>query len=308
MLYDWIPPILLPKPPPGWFEYQYSVLTDGSLALIRADSDILSEYRQWENESRDSKSPVPSLGKARGRISVFDGERESEVVEVNLGYYPIVDRFPDGRWLVADSRSEPTIANGRIFSADGTAVGAITLGDGIEHLAFAPDWSLWVGYFDEGVFGAHDELEPLGKAGIAKLDTAGNVLWRLNNPKRWLVSDCYAMSLTGNDLWSCVYMDFPIIRIRDGEVTTWSNSVKGAKAIAADDDYVILAGGYGEPERIVLLRLLDGVAEEQARLELSPRERFQPSLVIGRDAVLHVVIDGIWRRISTDTWRAHIGG
>jgi len=39
--------IPLPAPPTGWFDYGYAVLWNGSLALIRSDRDIHTEWGRW---------------------------------------------------------------------------------------------------------------------------------------------------------------------------------------------------------------------------------------------------------------------
>jgi hypothetical protein len=45
--------IPLPAPPAGWFDYDYAVLWNGDLALVRTDRDLHAEYRQWRDRIRD---------------------------------------------------------------------------------------------------------------------------------------------------------------------------------------------------------------------------------------------------------------
>jgi hypothetical protein len=301
--------VSLPEPPVGWFDYEYNVLRDGSLALLRADRDIHAEYAYWRAR-QDINNPLPKLWDGRARISIFDGSVESEPIEVPLSFSPIIDRLADGRWLLTATSAAPEEANGRLYAPDGTAAGAIALGDGIEHVRCAADGTIWVGYFDEGVFSGQskDGSWPISSSGIARFASDGTVLWSFNarDGAGLFVSDCYSLTLNGNTLWSCFYTDFPIVRVDDGTARHWSNTVQGAKALASDVDHVLLAGGYGnDAGRIALLRL----EEEQARY--LGQVTFQPpqaaGLVQGEGKTLHIVEPGNWTRIDVAAVRAALG-
>jgi len=300
--------VRLPDPPPGWFDYDYTVLVDGRLALVRAECDLLAETRKWWERGREGASRAPAFGDVRGRLSDFDGEREGDVVEVALGDYPHVDRLADGRWIIAAGRSEQGQQNARIINQDGSLAAKIIIGDGIAHLASASEGTFWVGYFDEGIFGGAEGTMPPGAAGIAHFSADGSVNWRANEGDRWFVHDCYALCVAGSDMWACVYSDFPILRVREGRLTKWRNPIEGPHAIAAFGDYALLAGCYGEPDRLTLLKLGDGHATVMAQARLPARERWIPSLVAGRDDTIHVVVDGLWHRISVGNFLAAING
>ncbi|MGD2132155.1 MAG: hypothetical protein PVI23_05135 [Maricaulaceae bacterium] len=60
--------------------------------------------------------------------------------------FPIVEQFPDGRWLVVNARSMGQ-GNARILGADGVEERRIELGDGIEHLKIDDQNRVWVGWF-----------------------------------------------------------------------------------------------------------------------------------------------------------------
>ena len=87
--------------------------------------------------------------------------------------HPHIDMLADGSFLVVGARcrwaeSGPELnalaidQNGRIYRRG-------CLGDGIQHLQVAGDGTIWVGYFDEGVFGnmgwGSPGPEPLGAGG-----------------------------------------------------------------------------------------------------------------------------------------------
>ncbi|MEN2711360.1 hypothetical protein ACQKOH_04200 [Sphingomonas sp. NPDC092331] len=287
----------LPAPPAGWFDYGFAALADGRLALIRTRRDVDREYRQALEALRNGEfaSRMPDLWKDKIRLSVFDGADETDVVIVPPGHYPEVDRWRDGRWLVASSRAAAHERNGCIYAADGRKLAAIALGDGIENLLAASDGTFWVGYFDEGVFGG-----AISSGGIVQFDAAGKVLWSFNSTAaRHLVDDAYAMTLAGNALWACFYSDFPIARVERGKPVFWSNAIVGARAIAVEGDVVMLAGGYEEENcRAAILKLERETSRQIGSFRLPPAERGGATLLKGRGNVLHVVRDGIWMRTT----------
>jgi hypothetical protein len=197
--------------------------------------------------------------------------------------------------VVASSRRERNDKNGTILHADGRPSHSFALGDGIEHVRCAPDGTLWVGYFDEGVFG-----NTLGSGGIVRFDAQGQPEWSYNDAGRRdgaFIDDCYAMSLCGHELWACYYSDFAITRIADGHDVRWENSIAGAKALATDGSYALLAGGYGDDaDRIAVLEL----DASKARVLGTFRHPalIKPALVQGRSSTLHIVNNGEWLRLT----------
>lgn len=301
----------LPSPPAGWFDCGYALLWDGNLALVRADRDIHSELGLWRGrvQGGDLHTRQPNLRDVRLRLSKYDGAAEIGAIEVPAGHWPKVDCLADGRWLVASTRAAPDEINANLFAADGTPAGSFAIGDGIEHIRCAPDGTIWVGYFDEGVFSGpnKDGGWPISSSGIARFGPDGSVLLRFNGEERadLFIADCYAMALDGNTLWCCPYTDFPIVRVKDSGVDRWGNDVAGAKAIAVDGDYVLLAGGYNDnSDRLVLLRLDVDRAEQVGEWR---HQLWTPSaarLVQGQGSTLHIAGQGSWTKLSLAAMRA----
>ncbi|MEO7691718.1 MAG: hypothetical protein ABIS51_20715 [Sphingomonas sp.] len=295
----------LPAAPAGWFDYSYAALMDDRLALVRLRRDFRAEYARWSQEvsKGNHKIPRPTLRGEDIRLSVFDGMVETDVVIVPSGVHPLIDRTVDGRWTVASARAGEGETNGRIYSARGDEEQAIVLGDGIEHLLCAPDGTLWVGYFDEGVVGGwHDGgRSSVSAGGIVQFDAKGRVLWSFNDQEKdgHVVLDCYAMTLVGNMLWSCFYTGFPIARVDRGKVTFWPNAVAGAKAIAVADNMVLLAGGYaGDEERIAVVKIDGATSHQIGELRFSATVIGSADLVQGRGGILHIVRNGVWSKLS----------
>ena len=307
--------IPLPTPPSGWFDHDYVALADGRLAIVRTVTDIHGEHARWwqaVNAGNITLERPASWGDLIC-LSVFAGAREADVDMIPARAHPVDDRMPDGRWLVASSRSESGEKNGRIYRPDGHEERALVLGDAIENLLCAPDGSVWVGYFDEGVFARsrRDGNWPVSSGGIVRFDERGAALWSFNEQSRGerLVDDCYAMTLSENALWACYYSDFPIVEIAGGKITSWSNKLSGAKAIAVRGDIVALAGGYGdEADRIAIMKLEAGSARHLGNLHVSPPSHAGASMMMGRGDTLHIVDGVTWTKIPVDRAAQAVGG
>lgn len=294
----------LPTSPAGWFEYGYTALADGRLALIRTRKDIHSEHMRWWEATKGgwSSRKYPKIWEDDMRLSIFDGSTESDVAVMPSGAHPIVDQMADGRWLVAGSRAKEDEKNGRIHAVDGLLERRMILGDGIENLLCSADGTIWVGYFDEGVFAGpnKDGGWPISCGGIVQFDATGTPLWSFNEQvrERHSISDAYAMTLSGIDLWACCYTDFPIVRVCSGNPVFWSNRIDGAKAIAVDDDIVMLGGGYGEDaNRIALLRLDGKSSRKLGSFRFDKAQNSAAGLLQGRGSVMHIVADGVWSKV-----------
>ncbi len=299
--------------PEGWFDYGYTALADGRLALIRTRKDVHAEHMRWWEavNGGDQSRKYPKMWDANMRLSIFDGVAETDVAIMPSVAHPIIDQMADGRWLVAGSRAKEAEKNGRIHAADGRLERKMVLGDGIENLLCSADGTIWVGYFDEGVFGGpnKDGSWPVSSGGIVQFDASGTPLWSFNEQahENHSIADSYAMTLSGTDLWACSYTDFPIARISDGKPQLWSNSVAGAKAIAVKDDIVMLGGGYNDDANRITLVKLDGKSSrELGSFRYANAGRGAAGLVQGRGSIIHIVSDGVWSKVAVDTAAATI--
>lgn len=295
----------LPASPDGWFDHGYAPLADQRLALVRTRSDYHADYMRWwaAFQGGDYRRGPPQLGNGDLRLSIFDGVAETDIVTVPSIEHPNVDRMPDGRWLVAGSRASNGEKNGAIYTADGRKEREIHLGDGIETMLCAPDGTIWVGYFDEGVFGGpnKDGRWPISCGGIVQFDETGRVLWSFNDGVRddRAIADVYALTLSANDPWTCYYTDFPITRIHDGRPIFWTGCVSGANAIAVNGDMVLLGGGYAKDARNIAVVALEGEDSRQlGRLRYAAGKPGAAGLLQGRGSILHVVSERMWSKLS----------
>jgi hypothetical protein len=295
---DFITTSLLPSPPTGWYEYDHAVLNDGSLGLVRVDRDFsgLTE--------REANLAWPT---SRLRLSSLQRGVECEAVAVTpASSWPKVDRLPDGRWLVVAARAIPGEHNASIFNLNGVRTHSFEVGDNVWHLACTSGGVIWIGYGDESA----GQAPPPAGSGLASFDSEGACRWKFDL-ENYEIQACDAMSTTGEQVWACTDMDFPILRVEDGKIRVLENGIAGAYAIAAEDDYAILAGGYPShteaalttSDRVVLLRLDAQRATPLAELRLSAISA-EGAFCCGRDGVLHAVANGQWLRLPIRDWVA----
>ncbi|TDD95371.1 hypothetical protein [Actinomadura rubrisoli] len=228
--------------------------------------------------------------------------------------HPTVQPLPEGRVLAVGARArwrqDGPDRNAIIYSAEGTALAAETLGDGIEHVLTTGTGHVWVGYFDEGVYGNYgwgqaDDREPIGSCGLARFSSNLEADWRfpshVNNP--WgAISDCYALNVDGDTAWTCYYTDFPIVRVHEGALTGWHGDGAAAHALITDGSRIALYGGYGaDRDRLVAGQLADGRMRStgEYRLVLPNGQKLPDgALVIGRGPDLHILTDADWYRLD----------
>lgn len=227
--------------------------------------------------------------------------------------FPTVQPLPDGRVLAVAARArlhqDGPDRNAIIYSADGTALAAETLGDGIEHVFTTATGHVWVGYFDEGVYGNYgwgdDNREPIGSSGLVRFTPDLEVDWRfpshIDNP--WgAISDCYALNVDADTAWTCYYTDFPIVRVHEGALTGWHGDGIAAKALITDGSRIALYGGYGaDRNRLVTGELTDDRMRSTAQYRLvlpDGRDLPRGARVIGRGPNLHVLTPTTWYRLD----------
>lgn len=286
----------LPPARDGWFDLIFAVTIDQDFVRVTAEVDV------WANW-RERRPLVPP--ETRARIERFAWAEAAPVETVDFGLedaFAKVDRLADGRWVLAHPRCRVGVANACILDPDGTVAGRMCLGDGIAHLQCDAEGRIWVGYFDEGVYGNNGwgdqgAPDPIGAGGLIAFTPGGTALWRWFDQPGPSIDDCYALNVGRDGIWSCFYSAFPLLRVSPGlDSRLWANGVRGASLVAADGDHAILLGGYPpDRERLALLRLGAEAAEVVATFAMPG---WADSFVAARGGDLHFVAPGSWRRLS----------
>ncbi len=261
----------------------------------------------------DPRTPLP----VAVRVTVYRPEPIAAVaIEALTLAYPRAQTLPDGRVLVAGIRCrwrpDGPERNAVVYDSDGQVLAERTLGDGIEHVMAAADGHVWVGYFDEGVYGSFGwggpGPTPLGAPGLVRFSPDLEPDWTFpsHSDHPWgAIDDCYALNVDRDTVWACYYSGFPLVRIQAGTVTWWRNTiVSGARAMAVADASVALYGGYGADRDRLVLAVPDAshlhqVAEYRV---VMPDGSPMPgdTVVNGRGADLHLFTGGTWYRLNLD--------
>lgn len=288
--------------PDGWYVLAFKVLSGGRLAIIAADLDYHAA-RKTDYEQKTVGQAQRAAANATAQVLLVQDGSLYEGIRFPLEQpFSIIEQFPDGRWLVAHARSRGR-GNARVFDANGAEQRRFELGDGIEHVKIDDTGRIWVGWFDEGVFGNDDWRLPGRKwppsaHGLAAFDDMGALVTHATLES---VADCYALNVVGVEAWACTYTDFPISRLGiDGE-KTWQTNLSGTRAIAVKAPFVLAAGGYREDgNRVVLLKLDEDRAQTigEWRLPFDVGFPQKVDLIDARGDDLHVVVDRKWFRWS----------
>lgn len=166
---------------------------------------------------------------------------------------PSVQRFADGRWLIVEPRTEELDPNAYIFEPDGSFSHSFYAGDGIEAVLIDKLDRIWIGYFDEGVFGAvntppEHRMRKFGPNGLVRLDDRGELEFGFNeNARDRDISDIYALTIDdANRIWLCPYHEFYLASVDDDTIGFVLDEapVAGSQAMCVGPDHFVFFGGY----------------------------------------------------------------
>jgi hypothetical protein len=196
--------------------------------------------------------------------------------------------------------------NATVFDERGAATLERCVGDGVAHVQTTPSGAVWIGYFDEGVYGNLGWGEPgapspIGASGLLRTGSDLEIDWRYPGDELLPIDDCYALNVDGETCWAYFYADFALARIEHGNLRLWATDVDGAGAFATDGERVALAGGYGkERDRLVLGRLgAEFRRLRRFRLRMSDgRALPAEATMVGRGDTLHVFVGREWYRLG----------
>lgn len=303
---------------PGDVLVSLSVGPDGEAVALWASPDDHPAFTPTTTQPGWATFPDPRTPRpVPARVTVDGADRRSTVSIAELPLaYPKVQVLPGGRILVVAARCrwrpDGPERNAIVYDHTGQPLLAETLGDGIEHVVTTRAGNVWVGYFDEGVYGNSgwgdtEGPPPLGAHGLVRFTAALRRDWELplgaENP--WGdIDDCYALAVDGETAWACYYSDFPVVRVDDDAVTGWRNDIAaGVRALAGSDNRVALIGGYGpDHDRLVVAELGRKRIKQRGeyRLVLPDGSPLPTVNAFGRDATVHLHTDTARYRIDLD--------
>ena len=225
--------------------------------------------------------------------------------------YPMVQAMPNGGALVASKRCEWVDGflqkNARHVSADGDTLNEATLGDGINHMLTDANGNVWVGFFDEGVYGdvgwegEGHEFSPIGGPGLLRFDDSLTLSWSYSGESSgYYIDDCYALNVTDSEAITCFYSDFVIAKVGREPTKYWKNEVAGASALLVSDRLCALVGGYaGDGTRLAIGHFESNrfVVDREERLDTRALDKpAEQAWVVGRGPELHLFQGLEWSR------------
>lgn len=265
------------------------------------------------------KAKTDAPYKAQFAIHDEGGVRTIEINDETRAF-PQVALLKDDEILLAGTRCRRFAdgtheLNGHVYGPDGQLRREFLLGDGIEHVASDVRGEIWVGYFDEGVFGnygwgamttSEEQESPVGWPGLVRFDGEGNMTWRYEPPEGiGTIDDCYALNVGPDATWTCYYSYFPLVRINpDGSVRGWTTEASGVRAVAGTDERALLFGGYkGQRTQCTVARLGDGELIDAEAIQLlrpsgEPLTEDDTGFVYGHGDTLHMILDREWMSVE----------
>ncbi|MGE7768890.1 hypothetical protein [Peribacillus sp. NPDC096540] len=165
-----------------------------------------------------------------------------------------IQRLNDG-WLLAESRADDeNVKNATIFDDYGNSIISFHLGDGIENLQVSENGDIWVGYFDEGVYG-----QTVGGSGLSCFNSKGKQVFDFTDfswGKKDIppIDDCYALNVVSNDEIYCYYYsDFPLLSIKNmNEYRIYNKlKIKGSNAFAVWQEQILFGPTYSNDKNFL---------------------------------------------------------
>ncbi|MEH0937965.1 hypothetical protein [Micromonospora psammae] len=295
-----------------------SVGPDGAALVLWATPDDLAALTAQTAQTGWAIFPDPRPPRpVTARVTVHAPETVAVVHLTELDVtFPELQPLPGGRILLVGARArwrpDGPDRNAVVYDSDGRPVAAHILGDGIEHVATTRDGQVWVGYFDEGVYGnfgwgGPDGPPPVGSRGLVRFSADFEPQWHYPShvDNLWgAIDDCYALNVADDAVWTCYYTGFPLVRVREDELTGWRNDVaEGARGLVTDGSRVAFLGGHGAEDRLVVGELVGGRVRRVGEYRLAlPDGGALPSRarVVGRGPVLHLLDEAGWYRLHLD--------
>lgn len=236
----------------GWADpVAFGVGWDGAFyAVARCSREALTEERGigiFRKSTLDRATDYLVVRWLQGQTQTVICRGESLVAS-------FIQPFPGGVLLVGARchwRPEGPEQNAVALDWNGRELGRFTLGDGIQDVRVTRDGTIWVSYFDEGVFGNYGWSHPgppsIGSAGLVAFSPAGERRFAYDPAAAQTdsICDAYAMNVANDDdIWVYFYTEFPIVRIHRGTYRRWALGVGGARALAVRGDRALLFGDY----------------------------------------------------------------
>lgn len=195
--------------------------------------------------------------------------------------------------------------NARVWSREGVEIRDFLLGDGIQNVQVSRKGTIWVSYFDEGVYGNYGWSDPVGASGLIAWDSKGNI--RYKNTAA-LIDDCYALNVVNEkEIWFYYYSDFQLGHITNGVHTESSQvafihpGVSGSSGFCTDGEHFLFEAGYDKhgtsfqfktldtPGQLSAGKVIEFVNEEHGSLQYVRQDCRKDRLLLCTEQALYAV-------------------
>lgn len=302
---------------PSGFETLISVSTglDGPVALWASASDqdvLLGRYGTAGGPSfantRTTTNPRVAL------TTYLAPSLDPQTVTVVQGLpvaHPLIQDLPDGAFLVVGARCAWTVDgpenNALVIGYDGQTLRRGTLGDGIEHMLVDQAGTIWIGYFDEGILGNFGwggrGREPLGAAGIVRWSTTFDKLWKCEPGDGIWIADCYALNVADESVWACTYTNFPVLKIRDGQLSTFDTAgIRGPSGLLVAGESVGILGDYNNRRSLRIGSVRAGLNRFTETTLGGLGSRVRPDALVCRGSVADAFVGADWFTFDLAQW------
>lgn len=287
----------LPDFGPDWTVISTSIDQFGQLVLLLLDGE--PDYVL----SAGAQGTIPKL--RSGRLNQFQVVqiRSDGIARIDLPptfeNYHFAQPMSQGRWIAVRGRCEGAHdANAHIFDPQVGKIGSFHVGDGVNDVCVSPDDTIWISYFDEGIYGPTQ----LAQEGLIAIDIDGQIVFRFTDCLTVgginRIADCTAINVVEDgSVWVYYYTDFPLVNLRDPKlVRAWGElPVEFAEAFAVENLTALFTGDGDNREGLHLLDL-ERHRHWPARAVDGDGQPLHFEACLGRGALLYL-LDG--RRLYT---------
>jgi hypothetical protein len=291
-----------------------AVALNGDVVRLLVDEKVASDVFATFVQPGGDRLPRTHTEDAYSSILTVNGSSGSREIHLSklTTTFPMLEILPTGEILVVGNRcwrytDGSHEMNAKLYDPAGKPIREFSLGDGINHVQADAQGNLWVGYFDEGVYGNFGWQfgdGPIGAAGLSCFNLTGRKLWDFKSPEGFgPIDDCYALNVSGAGVWAYYYSELAFAFIDSNwRVRCWKTPRSGGDAFAVGHDRALLYQRTAGSSACTLFHLAekDAVRAGDVELSLPTGVDLIKATIIGRGKELHVVADDTWFVFSLD--------
>lgn len=156
-------------------------------------------------------------------------------------------------WLLVNAIvCNDTDPNAFIYKEDGSLLHSFHVGHGVEHVQVTENGDIWVGYYDEGIYGDFE----LAQTGLNCFNQKGDLIFEFSFSDEVPIIDCcYALNAASDEeVYTYYYSDFPLVQIKNKkDYQVFHNvSIRGSDAFAVWKEFALFGHGYKDKGLVYL--------------------------------------------------------